>query len=221
MKVSRSLFMIGVILSGFMIPWTKEIVAVFLGKAYGMSAPVLVIMFLYPIHQSLGQIGGIMLMASGNTKAYMYISGIVMLCSLPISYIVQAPPMSSCVHGLGLGAIGMAIKMVSINIISVNVLAWVVARKNGWKFDWFCQIIGMSLMIGSGYLVKYVAELCWDLSLLNFKLLLPVAVSGILYLVSAAIIIWRMPWLIGMDRDEFTNITNKIKFLHFLAGSKT
>ena len=198
MKVSRSLFMIGVILSGFHDPVDKgDRCRIFRKSLWNVGASTGYHVSL-PYSSVSGADWGIMLMASGNTKAYMYISGIVMLCSLPISYIVQAPPMSSCVHGLGLGAIGMAIKMVSINIISVNVLAWVVARKNGWKFDWFCQIIGMSLMIGSGYLVKYVAELCWDLSLLNFKLLLPVAVSGILYLVSAAIIIWRMPWLIGM-----------------------
>lgn len=219
-KVSRSLFMLGVILSGFMIPWTKEIVAIFLGKAYGLSAPILTIMFLYPIHQSMGQIGGTMLMASGSTKTYMYISGTVMLCSLPVSYIIQAPPTSPYIHGFGLGAIGLAIKMVSLNIISVNLLAWVVARKNGWKFDWFFQIAGMSLMVGGGYFAKYVTALCWDLSLINFKLLMPVGVSGILYLASAAIIIWRMPWLIGMDRNELMNLTGKIRFLHFPTGSK-
>ncbi|MFH1618674.1 MAG: lipopolysaccharide biosynthesis protein, partial [bacterium] len=105
-KVSRGLFMFGAVLSGFLIPWSGQIVSVFLGKAYSPAGPVLTLMLLYPVHQSLGQIAGTMLLAGERTKQYLTVSAGFMLLSLPISYLMQAPSEGLLVPGLNLGAVG-------------------------------------------------------------------------------------------------------------------
>jgi O-antigen/teichoic acid export membrane protein len=210
-KVSRSLVMLGAMLSGFLIPWTEQIVTVLLGTSYITAVPVLAVMFFFPIHQSMGQIGGTMLLAGGHTKAYTKMSITVMLVSLPLSYLVQAPAQGEPVPGLGLGAIGMALKMVLVNIVSVNILAWLIARYHGWKFEWLYQVVGIGAAIGAGYLAKNIAGLFWDLSISEITgLLLPFLASGMVYLIAISICIMAMPWLVGMEKDDMKEMLKKL-----------
>jgi O-antigen/teichoic acid export membrane protein len=209
-KVSRALVMLGAILSGFLIPWTGQIVTVVLGISYLTAVPVLMIMFLYPIHQSMGQIGGTMLLAGGHTKAYMSISVTMMLVSLPLSFLVQAPPHGAPVPGLGLGATGMALKMVLVNIVSVNILAWSIARYHGWKFDWTYQVVGISLVLCAGYFSKLTAGFFWDVSRPDIiGLLPPFFASSVLYIIIVSLSILAMPWLVGMGKDDVKDVLKK------------
>jgi O-antigen/teichoic acid export membrane protein len=213
-KVNRGLVMFGAILSGFLIPWTDQIVAVFLGQAYTMAGPVLMIMFLYPIHQSMGQIGGTMLLASGYTHSVMVISVVMMVVGLPLSYLAQAPATGFLIPGLGLGAMGMAIKMVLVNMVSVNVQAWVIARKNKWKYNWSYQVIGIGATVGLGFASKYLAGMVWDLGVPASKLslILPFLAAGLIYLALVGGLLWMIPWLIGMSREEMAGYLDKVKF---------
>jgi len=213
-KVNRGLVMFGAILSGLLIPWTEQIVTVFLGQAYLMAVPVLMIMFLYPIHQSMGQIGGTMLLASGNTHSYMVISLVMLLVSLPLSYLAQAPS-SNLLPGLGLGAMGMALKMVLLGIVSVNVQAWVIARQHKWKYNWSYQVIGISAAVGAGFLSKWVVGIFSDVSTMTnkFTLIIPFLAATAIYTVLIAGLIWMVPWLVGMDREEIRDALRKLRVL--------
>ena len=77
-----------------------------------------------------------------------------MLASFALSYLLLAPPTGVLVPGLGMGAMGIATKMVLLAMIFANIQVWVVARFSGWKFDWVYQIVGIPLMLGLGYLIK-------------------------------------------------------------------
>lgn len=210
-KVNRGLVMLGAIVSGLLIPWTEQIVRVFLGQSYVMAVPVLMIMFLYPIHQSMGQISGTMFLASGYTNAYMVICLAVMLVSLPITYLVQAPQAGYIVPGLGLGATGMALKMVLLNTASVNIQAWIIARYRKWKFDWTYQLVGIGSVICLGFMAKLVVGFFCDLSEQDaFSLVLPFLVAALLYAFAVAGLIWTMPWLIGMTETEMKSTVKSI-----------
>lgn len=215
-KVNHGLLMLGAVLSGLLIPWTHEIVMVSLGEAYIMAAPVMMVMFLYPIHQSMGQVGGTMLLASGKTSAYMIISGCFMLISLPVSYLIQAPPEAAPFSGLGLGAEGMAIKTVILNVVSVNVQAWIVARYCAVKYDWFYQIIAVSGVVAIGYCARFFSGVFFDLTSITGvgQMVLPFLFSIAAYLAGVFILIWAMPWLAGIERSEVTNALKKISPFH-------
>ena len=209
-KVSRGLVMLGVIISGLLIPWSEQIVNVFLGSAYEEAWPVLAIMLLYPIHQSMGQIGGAMLLASGQTYKFMFVSVVFMIVSIPATYFVLAPSSTTLLSGMQLGAVGLAYKMVLLNIVSVNTQAWIIAKYNGWKFDWVFQLVGIPMMIASGFIAKYLVELLWDTSKVNIsELLIPVSISSFLYSLISLSVIWRLPWLIGSSHAEI-----KAAFIH-------
>lgn len=214
-KVNRGLVFFGASLSGLLIPWTDEIVTLFLGPAYVMAVPVLMIMFLYPIHQSMGQIGGTMFLASGHTRAYMMVSVAMMLVSLPLSYLVQAPASGLFISGLGLGALGMALKMVCLNIVSVNLQAWIIARYCKWKYDWLYQVVGIGSVVGLGFLAKSLVGLFWNLNgqVDKLSLALPFFSAAIMYALAVAALVWIMPWLIGITRADLTQLLKKITFV--------
>ena len=63
-KVSRLLFLVGAMIAGFLMPWSEDLLRLILGASYVGGAATLTIMFLFPIHQSMGQIGGTLLYAT-------------------------------------------------------------------------------------------------------------------------------------------------------------
>lgn len=210
-KASRGLVMLGAIITGILIPWSEHIVSVFLGPAYLQAWPVLSIMLLYPIHQSMGQIGGTMFLATGHTQRYMAVSMAIMMISIPSSYFVLAPASAPWFPGLGMGAIGMACKMVLLNVVSVNMQAWVIARYNGWKFDWAFQVVGIPLMIGFGYLAKMLAELIWSLDgFEKTELIVSVIITTLVYVVLVVASLALFPWLIGLEKEERNRLIGKL-----------
>lgn len=210
-RVSRGLVMLGACISGLLLPWSEQIVNIFLGSAYAHAWPVLAIMLLYPIHQSMGQIGGTMLLASGQTHRYMFVSVATMLISIPVTYIVLAPASNEWLPGLEMGALGMACQMVVLGILSVNVQAWVIARHGGWKFDWVFQIVGIPMMIGIGVAVKYLVGKLWILENAGMHALIaPVAVMSAAYLLIVMTVIWQFPWLVGLKSSEIRRMLGRI-----------
>lgn len=203
-KVNRSLFFLAAVISGFLIPWTPQLVIYFLGNAYLKASPVLMIMFLYPIHQSMGQITGTLMMASSLTGLRMKVSVAVMAVSLPISYLVQAPPTAWLVPGLGLGALGIALKMVIINIVAVNISAIIVSRNFGWKNCYLFQIAGPCAALAFGFLTKLAVE-HFIYSGVSSEFI-PFLLSGSLYVLMLLLLLWLMPSIVGMERNELIGL---------------
>ena len=55
-----------------------------------------------------------MLLATGNTHKHMLVSVDTIMISIPVTYFVLVPTDVSFLPGLGMGAVGIAIKMVVI-----------------------------------------------------------------------------------------------------------
>ncbi len=199
-KVSRMLYMVGAILSGFLIPWTTEIIQLTLGAAYLGGTMVMAIMFLYPIHQSLGQINGTMFYATHQIRAQVTIGIIFMLSSIVVTYFMLATE-DAPIPGLGLGSAGLALKMVIMQFVQVNAMAWWIARVNDWKFDWAYQIVALLLALFAGWSAYHLV-----VSLLDIHFLGLVIISGMIYVLLIVIGIFVMPWIVGMSRDELLGL---------------
>jgi O-antigen/teichoic acid export membrane protein len=203
-RVNRGLFVLGATVSCFLIPWSRELVALLLGPEYQESWPVLALMLLYPIHQSMGQVNTTVFMASDRTRSYMRVALAGQIVSLPVAYFALAPASGVLVPGLALGAYGLALKMVVMNVLLVNLQAWIVARFQHWRYEWGYQVAGIALLLGLGVLVKaiavalvpgaLVAELAWPF-------IVGVIVAGILYLAGVACVLYAWPSLAGVDRE--------------------
>lgn len=203
-QVARSLYFIGAVISCVMIPFSREILALLLGPSYQNAWLPLSLMFLYPIHQSMGQITGTMFYATGKTKAQSYIGIFFMAISIPTAYILLAPT-SAIVPGFQLGAMGLAIKMVGCQIIGVNLSAFFVSRYINAPFDWSHQINVLLLLLPIGFLSKFFSGYILALVSFNEYTILVMAVSGIFYLMSVGILICYLPSIAGLNRDQINH----------------
>jgi O-antigen/teichoic acid export membrane protein len=122
------------------IPFSREITAKVLGPHYVAAWPTVALMFLYPVHQCLGQVDASFMFAVGQTRAYARVGIATMLASIGLAYWLLAPP-SAPIPGLHSGAVGLAIKYVAIQIVAVNLYQWAIARHQGWPFLWKFQFL--------------------------------------------------------------------------------
>lgn len=206
-RASRMLFFVGAFLAGGLQPVTREILSLTVGEAYLSGTVTLAIMMLYPVHQSMGQIGGTMLFATGYTKAYALCSSVSILVSLVVVYFVLAPA-SAPVPGLQLGAEGLALKLVCVQVFSVNLLSWVIARKFGWHFDWSYQVFALAGCVGLGWVTYFVT---WQVLIENELLLLKLPLMATLYTGLVVIYVYFFPSLLSMTRRELMAYLNKFR----------
>jgi len=147
-----------------------------------------------------------------TAEKYVVLSIATMLVTLPVAYFFLAPTEGLLIPGLGLGAIGMACYMMLTNIAAVNVQAWVIARHNGWGFDWLYQVAGIPLILGVGYFAKTTVGLVWDLNGDNLaSLMIPVILSCLVYAIVVFLVVWSLPWLAGVEREEIRNFLSKLR----------
>jgi O-antigen/teichoic acid export membrane protein len=165
---SRSLFILTACLACCLLPCADHIVELLLGSEYKDGALALSIMFLYPVHQSLGQISGTMYYALGFTLPYVLIGISHNLISILVAYFMMAPS-NAMLPGLELGSIGLAIKMVSVQFVMVNISLFWLSRRIGISYSIFYQISYLSLFLFIGFGSRWVVD-----SIFSIDLVLPI-----------------------------------------------
>ena len=204
-RVSRGLYFVGAVISSIIIPFSREILDLLLGQSYQAAWLTISLMFLYPVHQSMGQITGTMFLATGNTKTQSIIGIVFMVISIPITYILLAPS-SAGIGGFQLGAVGLALKMVGCQLLGVNVSAFFIARQLNTSFDWKHQFYVLLILLPLGFLCKFfVQSLFFGVSFQMTQVVLMGIGSGILYSLSVMVVIYYLPSIIGMNRDQINH----------------
>lgn len=197
-KVSRMLFFVGAALAGGLLPWAGEILRITVGDAYAGGTVTLMLMFLYPVHQSMGQIGGAMLYATGHVRVQVILGTVFMTTGLITAYFMLAPA-DAPISGLGLASQGLAWKMVAIQLIAVNIVAWFIARLFKWKFDWIYQFAGLLGCSGLGWLAYAVVT---HLNTRGVPVIGQMALAAIFYAGLVFAMLYALPWLAGLSRGE-------------------
>lgn len=173
-RSTRILYFISAFIAAFFVPWSSDVVVILLDESYKEAALPFIIMLFYPIHQSLGQISGVMFYAMERTKLFSKISVIGMILSAFISFILLSDGYY-IIPGLGLGAVGMSLKMVLTQVISVNLALFFIARIKGWSFDWLYQLYQILTLL-------FISTLCYYLvSLLYVDFYFKFFLSGFMY----------------------------------------
>lgn len=200
-KVSRLLFLVGAVIAGFLIPWAESLLRNILGAAYAGGATTMAVMFLYPVHQSMGQIGSTMLYATERVALQVWTGIIFMILSIGVTYVVLASP-DAALPGLGWASEGLALKMVVLQILSVNTVGYLIARIWKWRFDWIYQPVSLLGCAGLGWVAHIVVNRLFGDA---WPLPVPLLLGGGLYLVLVAALVYWMPWLAGVTRAELVS----------------
>ncbi len=200
-KISRGIYFVAAVGACFLIPFSKEILILLLGPKYEGGWLCLAIMFIYPIHQSLGQINGTYFYATTQTKLYSRLGIIFMMVSIPVTYFVLAPP-SAIIPGLGLASIGLALKMVILNMIGVNFFTYFICKSSKWKFNFLYQFTTIGLLLMISFAIKVI--LSWSFNLINISLypLIFIIICIPIYILIIGVIMYLFPKIVGIKKEE-------------------
>ena len=151
-KSSSFLLAVSIFFVAAVHPFTEELIIYTLGHSYLGGFESMAVLLFYPIHQTLGQLIGTLMYATEQTIAYSTISSIFMLVSIFSTCILLAPE-TFFIPGLHLGSLGLSIKVVILNILSVNVLNFYMCKFFKWPFIFKYQVIPL-MLIPLFYLLK-------------------------------------------------------------------
>jgi O-antigen/teichoic acid export membrane protein len=179
----------------FMAVQAEKLISIFGGAQFaGAVAPVALMCF-YPLHQTYGQLSGSVFYATGQTRLYRNIGLATMITGLITTFFLIAPANLS---GLELAALGLAIKMVAIQVISVNLQLWFNSRTLGLSFG--------HLLAHQVWTVVAFAAAAWGAVTFTDRLVqtwwVAFLASGLLYTLAIGGITFLLPELFALRRDE-------------------
>ena len=209
-RVTRSLYVFSAFIGCMLVPHSREILILLLGPDYAPAWPALALMFLYPVHQCLGQISGTFYMATGKTKTFRNIGVIQMLIGVLVTYFVLAPS-SKMIPGMGLGSFGIAIKMVLVQFAGVNVMLYFISRIYKWPFEFLYQILIIAVLLPLAYISKQIIHFTIGNASGSLNPILLMGGSILLYAGITLVIVYRQPNLAGIRHQEVEQLVSWIK----------
>lgn len=195
-RLSHGLFFLSASAACAILPWTGVIVPLMLGPEYSVGADTFAVMLLYPLHQSLGQIAGVLCFATGNTRGYAAINSGMLVISVAATSVLLAPS-DVMFGGAGLGSLGLALKLVGLQVIQVNLLGWWLSRRLQWAFRWQHQVVSLLLALGLAFGARAVSGLVMAGSPIPWMV-----TSTVMYLSAMAVVVWRRPSLAGLSEGD-------------------
>ncbi|MCF8317871.1 MAG: lipopolysaccharide biosynthesis protein [Haliscomenobacter sp.] len=177
------------------------------GSDFKKAALPVMLMSLAPIHQTYGQLSGGLMIATGRTRVYGRINILITLIGLPITYLAIAPVKY---FGLELGATGLALKMVLVQILTVNAQIWYNTRYLGIGMLKFIvqQVCIVSVLLITGFTCKSGISSVLEPNLISL------IISGVVYITIITVILYLFPQSLSMSRDEIgTYMHGKVPFL--------
>jgi O-antigen/teichoic acid export membrane protein len=198
-RTSKRLYFLGAFLCAGALPWSNEIVLLIFGEEYLDGTLVFLLILLYTVHQSMGQIGSTMLYATEKSTVQVKIGLWFMAFSLVFVYFILAPK-DMFIPGLEMGSEGLALKMVIMQLIQVNIAAWFVAKIFNWKFEWLYQFIVLGLLIALGVSIKVLV-----INVLVINVIASILIASFFYIIIVMLAIYMMPWIVDMDKELINN----------------
>jgi len=177
------------------------------GDEFSNAALPVMLLGLAPIHQTYGQLSGALMVTTDRTREYGKIDIFITMLGLPVTYFILAPENYG---GVNLGAMGLAIKLVVLQVIAVNIQLWYNTRYLNISMKQFIihQIGSVLLLITIAFTSKFLVA-----SVLNQGIIAMLA-SGSLYITIVFVTILLFPGLIAMTRIELLNhINSPLAFL--------
>jgi O-antigen/teichoic acid export membrane protein len=176
------------------------------GRDFRSAFLPVAIMAFYPLHQTYGQLSTSVFLATDQTRLLSNVMCVLLILGLPLTYFLLAPAAS---HGFGMGAIGLAIKMVVMNIIITNALLYFNAKFLHLPLAWYLghQVVSVAVFIALAFLATWGMDQCFPAGHLLLRFL--GAGLGYSLLVFGAIFIF--PGILGLGRSEMAVLTGKVR----------
>lgn len=193
----RLLYFVTSLATAAAVPYSLEIINLFLGEQYKAASLPLALMFLYPVHNCLNNLLDLTLLATENSRAKSKIGITFMLYSVFATYFLLAPK-TYYLPGLDLGAVGISLKMLICQAIQANLSLYIVSKIIKTKYQWAYQFYVLTSLLVLSFLAKTIVLGIFG-ELTN---IISIILGCGLYFIFAAILIYYFPNLCGLSRDE-------------------
>ncbi len=203
-----ALYSVAAVLSCFVAINAKEIVVLLGGEAYASAFVPVAIMAMYPAHQTYGQLSSSIYYATDRTKIYSNISILAAVLSVPITFFFVAP---KSLGGLDLGATGLALKMVFVQVLIINILLVINTRylKMGSGFFLVHQLTSVGAFLAAAWAAKWVFDFVLGPSAHQ---LVHLGLAGILYAVLVTTESFLAPyWTFGLSRQDLKQLVKALR----------
>ncbi|MFB9213650.1 lipopolysaccharide biosynthesis protein [Vibrio sinaloensis] len=195
------LYFLSLIIGSYLLFSSSDIIAIFSDERYADAKYCLMIMALYPMHQTYGQLTSSILFTLEETEAYKNIGMVFSLIGMILSLVF--------VYTFELGAAGLALKMVLTQVVSVNVQLWYVCKRLDMSFYRFIYH-----QIRSSISVILIAGLISYMSFVNSGyLLVDFITNGLIYSITILFVIMVLPKLFFIDLRLVDSFKDKLKVI--------
>ncbi len=192
------LYVVAAYFSCFTLAEGPALVDIFGGAEFAAAILPVQIMALYPLHQAYGQLAGSVFHATGRTRVLRNMAGLECVYGLAAAWFLLAP---AEYFGLGMGAVGLAVKTVFVQFLTVNAYLWLASRfipLDFWR-NLAHQLWSVALLLGLAFACRYLTV---ALGLGGATSLMRFLCSGVLYTIVCAVLCLALPQMLGMGRQE-------------------
>ena len=194
------LYSVAAYFSVFVSMQSENVLEIFTDDKFKDAYLVLMIMAFYPIHQTYGQLSSSIFYATGQTKLMRNIALFTQPLGFMISFLL--------IFILNMGAVGLAIKMIVRQLISVNIQLYFNAKflKLDLKYFIFHQIYSVLLFVVLAFISTQIVF--FDSAIISFL------ISGILYTFFVIISMFLYPKVFSVSKDELKELLKKVFKCH-------
>lgn len=174
---------------------SENLLLIFTDESFKNVYWVLVIMSFYPLHQTYGQLSGSVFYTTDQTRLYTNIGIISMCFGTIITFIF--------IYVFKLEAVGLALKMIIVQLIAVNIQLYYNAKFLNFKMFYFLshQVSSLLFFAVAGFSSSFVN---FTSPLINFL------TSGILYTLLVVVFTYFYPNVFAITQDEIKQNLTKI-----------
>ena len=191
------LYSIATYFSIFIVFESENVLEIFTGDEFRNAFYVLIVMAFYPIHQTYGQLSGSIFYATGRTRLYRNIGVLGMFIGAALTIIF--------LFVLEMGALGLAMKLVIAQFITVNIHLFYNTKLLELKFVHFFkhQILAI-IVFGT---IAYIST-----SFVNMAAPFPdFILSGLLYTIFSVFVFFVYPSLFSISKTELSGIISNVR----------
>lgn len=181
------------------------------GSMYSSALLPLMIMMFFPIHQSFGQLCGGVLLGLERTDIYRNISIFSGFLGLGLTYFLLAPR-TYIIPGMQLGAVGLAVKMVALQFLSVNIMllyACKIIRYPIFKMMIY-QFVAPLPPLLVFYFVNYFGSIVKFSSSSTLIVVFEMSVQFLVYCFMLVCIVLLFPSFIGIGHADLISYKNRM-----------
>jgi hypothetical protein len=203
-KFVPTLFSITTIICIYIFMQAKSIIILIGGTKYLTSIDTLRILILFPIFSVYSMLNGSVIYASGKTKILLNSTLLLTPIGLMISYYLLDNK-----HGLNLGATGLAIKLVFIEIISVIII--LKENCSFLKLKIFYYINHIFLCLISIFMLGFISLFLTNYFTKNLNLFYNLFLFSFFYSIFIFFLFYYFPNIFGLNNIQKLNFINTLK----------